>query len=297
MSILIDESTRVLIQGITGSEGSKACKNMLMYGTKVVAGVTPKKGGQSVDGVLVYNSVSDAKEHHHIDATVIFVPPMFAKAAMMEAIEAKIPLINVITEHIPIYDTAVCLAHAKKAGVRIVGPSSVGIISPGRAKLGAIGGSEPYRVFMQGPIGVISKSGGMASEISLILKRAELGQSTVVGIGGDVLIGTIYHDLLELFEDDPDTRGVVIYGELGGTYEEQLAEFVKQGKFTKPIAAFIGGDFASTLPDGVALGHAGALIDGNVGHPRAKRDALRDAGVMIANVPGELAELMKDVLR
>jgi len=221
---------------------------------------------------------------------------MFAKEAIMEAIENRIPLINVLTEHIPIHDTAVCLAHARKAGVRIVGPSSVGIISPGKAKLGSIGGSGPDRAFIKGPIGVISKSGGMASEISLILTRAGLGQSTVVGIGGDVLIGTIYHELLELFEDDPETKGVVIYGELGGTYEEQLAEFVKAGRFTKPVAAFIGGDFASTLPEGVALGHAGALIEGNVGHPRAKREALKEAGVMIASVPGELADLMKNAL-
>ncbi len=297
MSILIDESTRVLIQGITGSEGSKACKNMLMYGTKVVAGVTPGKAGQELEGVPVYNSIREAQEHHKIDATVVCVPAKFAKDAILEAIENRIPLINVLTEHIPIHDTAICLAHARKEGVRIIGPSSVGIISPGKAKLGSIGGSEPDCAFTQGPIGVISKSGGMASEISLILSRAGLGQSTVVGIGGDILLGTIYHELLELFEKDPQTKGVVIYGELGGTYEEQLAEFVKQGKFTKPIAAFIGGDFASTLPDGVALGHAGALIDGNVGHPRTKRDALRDAGVMIANVPEGLAELMKDVLR
>lgn len=296
MSILIDETTRVLIQGITGSEGSKACANMLAYGTKVVAGVTPGKGGQEVGGVPVYDSIREALEHHKIDASVICVPGTFAKGAMMEAIENSIPLINVLTEHIPIHDTAVCLAHAKQANLRIVGPSSVGIISPGKSKLGSIGGSEPERVFTQGSIGVISKSGGMASEISLILKRAGLGQSTVIGIGGDMLIGSIYHELLELFEKDPKTKGVVIYGELGGTYEEQLAEFVKARKFTKPIAAFIGGDFASSLPEGIALGHAGALIEGNVGHPQAKREALEEAGVMIARVPGELAELMKDAL-
>lgn len=296
MSILIDENTQVLIQGITGSEGSKACKNMLAYGTKVVAGVTPSKGGQEVEGVPVYNTIREAIEHHKIDATLVCVPQKFAKGAIMEAIENTIKLISIFTEGIPIYDTAVCLAHAKKANVRIVGPSSIGIISPGKAKIGSIGGSEPERAFTKGPIGVISKSGGMASEISLILKRAGLGQSTVIGIGGDMLLGTIYHELLELFEKDPETKGVVIYGELGGTYEEQLAEFVKAKKFTKPIAAFIGGDFASMLPDGVALGHAGALIEGNVGHPRAKREALQEAGVMIANVPGELAELMKQAL-
>ena len=215
MSILIDESTTVLIQGITGGEGSKACANMLAYGTKVVAGVTPHKGGQKVNGVPVYNSIKEAKEHHQIDASVICVPGKFAKGAILEAIENNIKLINVLTEHIPIHDTAVCLAYAKKAGVRIVGPSSVGIISPGKSKLGSIGGSEPHRAFMKGSIGVISKSGGMASEISLILKQAGLGQSTVVGIGGDILIGTIYHELLELFEKDKETKGVVIYGELG----------------------------------------------------------------------------------
>ena len=294
MSILIDENTRVLVQGITGREGSKTTKEMLDYGTKVVAGVTPGKGGQQVEGIPVYNSVKEAKEKHpEINATVLYVPPVGVKQAVIDAIDAGIYLVNIIAEHIPIKDSAFLCAYAKKKGARIVGPSSVGIISPGKCRLGSIGGMEPSIQFEQGPVGVISKSGGMSSEVSLIIKRSGLGQSTVIGMGGDVIAGTAFHEFLELFEKDPETKGVVVFGELGGTYEEQLAAFVKSGKFTKPVAAFIGGEFAANLPEGQSLGHAGALIEGKVGLPSVKKKLLEDAGVKVAKVPGELGDLIK----
>lgn len=304
MAILIDENTRLLVQGITGREGTRSTKQMLEYGTKIVAGVTPGKGGQEVEGIPVYNSVKEAmKKHPEINATVLYVPPAGVKDAAKEAIDNGIPLINIITEHVPIKDSAFLYQYAKKKSsfleksctkkIRIIGPSSIGIISPGKCKVGSIGGMDPTIQFVPGPVGVISKSGGMSSEISLIIKRAGLGQSTVIGIGGDVIVGTTFHDLLDLFEKDPETKGVVIFGELGGTYEEQLSEYVKSGKFTKPIAAFIGGEFAANLPEGQALGHAGALIEGKTGLPSVKKKLLEEAGVKVAKVPGELGELIK----
>src|SRR3989338_4239515 len=290
MSILIDQKTRVLVQGITGKEGSKSTKEMIEYGTKVVAGVTPGKGGQLVEGLPVYNTVKEAvQKHPEINASVLYVPPAGLKAAAIEAIDAGIPLLNIITEHVPIQDSAYIYAYAKKKKTRIVGSSSVGIISPGKCRLGSIGGIDPSIQFVPGNIGVISKSGGMSSEISLILKRSELGQSTVIGMGGDVIAGTIFQEFLELFEKDPETKAVVVFGELGGTYEEQLAEFIKSG-FSKPVADFIGGEFATNLPEGQSLGHAGALIEGKTGLQQNKKKALQEVGVKVAKVPGELGE-------
>ena len=298
MSILIDKNTKVLVQGITGKEGSKSTKEMIEYGTKVVAGVTPGKGGQTVEGVPVYNTVAEAKKAHpEINATVLYVPPAGVKSAAIEAVDAGIPLINIITEHVPIQDSAYLYAYAKKKKARIIGPSSVGIISPGKCRLGSIGGIDPSIQFVPGPVGVISKSGGMSSEISLIIKRAGLGQSTVIGMGGDVIVGFSFHEFLELFEKDPETKAVVVFGELGGTYEEQLAEFIKYGKFSKPVAAFIGGEFATNLPEGQSLGHAGALIEGKPGLPQNKKKALQEVGVKVAKVPGELGELIKGMIK
>src|SRR3972149_12259051 len=261
MAILIDRNTKVLVQGITGKEGSRAAEQMLKYGTKVLAGVTPSKGGQEVLGVPVFNTIKEALEKFpEINTTSIAVPGAFAKSAILEAVDAKVPLVHVLTEHVPIYDTALVYAKAREARVRIVGPSSIGIISPGQAKLGSIGGDNPSFSYATGNIGVISKSGGMTSEISFILKKAGLGVSTAVGIGGDLIIGSTFADLLLLFEKDPDTRAVVLFGEVGGTYEEEAADFIKRGGFTKPVAAFISGLFAETLPNSLALVHAGAII-------------------------------------
>lgn len=294
MSILVTQSTKVLVQGITGKEGSKVALQMQNYSTRVLAGVTPGKGGQEVHGVPVYNTIAEALENHPgVNTSFIAVPNFAAYGAIEEAILNKIPLINVLTEHIPIQDTAKAIAMAREAGVRIVGPSSIGIISPGIGKVGSIGGDDPRGVFRKGSVGVISKSGGMASEVSWILTKNGIGQSTVVGIGGDILVGSTFADLMEEFEKDPQTESVVIFGEIGGTYEEEAAELIKAGQFSKPVVAFISGLFAETLPQGTKLGHAGAIIYGEKGSYKSKINALKEAGVKLAKTPDEIPNLLK----
>ena len=325
MSILVTDKTKVLIQGITGKEGSKVALQMRNYGTKVLAGVTPGKGGQEVHGIPVYNTVVEALENHPgINASFIAVPNFTAYEAIKEAVEAKIPLINILTEHIPIQDTAKAIALARSTvilspkdegslalasrsenasisgtspeilrsaqndRIRIVGPSSIGIISPGVGKVGSIGGDDPRGVFSKGNVGVISKSGGMASEVSWILTKNGIGQSTVIGIGGDILVGSSFADLLEDFEKDEQTKAVVLFGEIGGTYEEEAAEMIKAGKFTKKVVAFISGLFAATLPQGTKLGHAGAIVYGEKGSYKSKISSLKDAGVIIAKTLDEI---------
>jgi succinyl-CoA synthetase alpha subunit len=293
MAILVTEKTKVLIQGITGKEGSKVALQMQNYGTKVLAGVTPGKGGQEVHGIPVYNTVEEALENHPgINTSFIAVPHFAAFEAVKEAVEAKIPLINILTEHIPIQDTAKAIALAREAGVRIVGPSSIGIISPGIGKVGSIGGDDPRGVFRKGSVGVISKSGGMASEVSWILTKNGMGQSTVIGIGGDILVGSAFSDLMEEFEKDPQTESLVLFGEIGGTYEEEAAELIKSGGFTKKVVAFISGLFAETLPSGTKLGHAGAIVYGEKGSYKSKINALKEAGVKIAKTPDEIPSLL-----
>lgn len=302
MAILVTEKTKVLVQGITGKEGSKVTLQMRNYGTKVLAGVTPGKGGQEIHGIPVYNTVAEALENHPgITASFIAVPNFAAFAAMKEAVESKIPLINVLTEHIPIADTAKAIALAKQrnlpAGrqVRIVGPSSIGIISPGIGKVGSIGGDDPRGVFSKGSVGVISKSGGMASEVSWILTKNGIGQSTVIGIGGDILAGSNFADLLEEFEKDDQTKAVVIFGEIGGTYEEDAADLIKRGKFSKKVVAFVSGLFAESLPDGTKLGHAGAIVYGDKGSYKSKIKSFEEAGVVIAKTPDEIPELIRSL--
>lgn len=293
MAILVTNKTKVLIQGITGKEGSKVALQMQNYGTRVLAGVTPGKGGQEVHGIPVYNSIAETLDAHPgINTSFIAVPGFAAYGAMEEAIKNKIPLINVLTEHIPIQDTAKVIALAKEMGVRIVGPSSIGIISPGIGKVGSIGGDDPRGVFSKGNVGVISKSGGMASEVSWILTKSGIGQSTVVGIGGDILEGSTFADLLEEFEADEQTKAVVLFGEIGGTYEEDAAEFIQSGKFSKKVVAFISGLFAESLPQGTKLGHAGAIVYGEKGSYKSKIQSLKAAGVQLAKTPDEIPELL-----
>ena len=239
MSILITTDTKVLIQGITGKEGVKAAKAMLEYGTQVVGGVTPKKGGQEVEGRSVFNSVAEAKEKFpEVNATAIYVPPFAAKAAMLEAIDNNIPLISVIVERIPIQDTAYCLAAAKEKNIRIIGPSSLGFISPGVGRIGVVGGPLELvnQIFQQGSIGIISRSGGMTNELSWQVRKAGLGQSTAVHVGGDLLMGTTYADVLELCEADEQTRAVIIFGEHGGSYEFDIVRLIQEKKYTKPLS-------------------------------------------------------------
>jgi len=300
MSILIDETTRLLVQGITGKEGSRAAKEMLEYGTKVVCGVTPAKGGQQIEGVPVYNDVRDALDHHpEVNATTIVVPPKFAKDAMLEAIDNKIPLIVVLTENIPIHDVMECYAKAREKNLALIGPSSIGMISPGKCKIGFIAGGKYHKSYKPGPVGIISKSGGMSSETAWVVKQAGFGQSTVIGMGGDVIAGTTFADLLPLFEQDKKTKIIVLFGEIGGEYEQEAAAWIKlarqHGEFTKPVAAFISGKFADSLPH-VSIGHAGAIIEGDHARREAKVKALRDAGVMVADVHHELGEMVKKIL-
>ena len=294
MSILVTDKTKVLIQGITGKEGSKVALQMKNYQTKVLAGVTPGKGGQAVHGVPVYNTIAEALENHPgINTSFVAVPNFAAFGAIEEAINNKIPLINVLTEHIPIADSARAIALARQNQVRIVGPSSIGIISPGIGKVGSIGGDDPRGVYSKGSVGVISKSGGMASEVSWVLTKNGIGQSTVIGIGGDILVGSSFADLMVDFEVDEQTEAVVLFGEIGGTYEEEAAEMIKSGKFTKKVVAFISGLFAQTLPQGTKLGHAGAIVYGDKGSYKSKINALKDAEVTIAKTPDEIPELLK----
>lgn len=293
MSILITNETKVLIQGMTGKEGQKAARAMLDYHTNVIAGVTPKKGGQEVEGKPIFNSIKEAQaQFPDINTTAIYVPPFAAKDAILEAINAGIPLINVIIERIPIQDTAYCLAAARERGARIIGPSSLGLIAPGVGRIGVVGGPLVTEIFQPGSIGVISRSGGMTNELSWQIRRAGLGQSSAVHVGGDLLIGTTYADLLELFETDAETKAVVIFGEHGGSYEFEVVDLIRQKKYTKPLAIYIGGKFARLFPEGMNIGHAGAIV-GRGQSAAEKEQALAAVGVKIAERYEDLVELIK----
>jgi len=293
MSILVDQNTKVLVQGITGKEGQRAANEMRSYGTEVVAGVRPGKGGEVVDGIPVFNTVEDVKgARPDVNTSLITVPAGAVRAAALEAIEARIPLIVILAEHVPVQDSAMIYEHAKQAGVRVVGPSSVGIISPGKGKIGAIGSSNVARVFTPGRIGLISKSGGMTAEIANVLSRAGIGQSTVIGIGGDQIVGTTFGDLLELFENDSETDAIVMFGEIGGSYEEQAAECVVARKCTKPVIAVVAGKFTEELPGETSLGHAGAIVSRGRGSHASKVKALTEAGILIAERLEEIPLLL-----
>ena len=294
MAILVDRTTRVIVQGITGTEGARATAEMLKYETRVIAGVRPGKAGQRIHDVSVYNTVADAlTEHPDVNASLIAVPPTAVLAAVTEATEARVPLIVILTEHVPTRMTAQIIARARAAGVRIIGPSSVGILSPGKGKIGAIGSSDIADVFRPGSIGIVSKSGGMTAELAVVLGRAGFGVSTAVGIGGDVLIGSDMVDILRLFADDGDTEAVVLFGEVGGCYEELAAEFVASGGFLKPVVAVVAGRFTEALPIGTTLGHAGAIVAKGKGSYRSKVDTLRAAGIHVADRLEEIPVLLR----
>jgi succinyl-CoA synthetase alpha subunit len=288
MSILIDENTNVIVQGVTGRDGSFHTRQMVGDGTKIVAGVTPGKGGQKLDEVPVYNSVADVQKEHQVDATVIFVPPKFATGAVREAADAGVPLIICITEGVPVLEMVDAYRYVKERGFRLIGPNCPGLISPGKCKIGIM----PYKIHKQGDIGVISRSGTLTYEVVYNLTTSGLGQSTCIGIGGDPIIGTTFTDLLELFENDPGTAAVVVIGEIGGEDEEKAAEFIKT-RMSKPVAAFISG---RTAPAGKRMGHAGAIISGGKGTPQAKVAAFQDAGVEVADKPDEIPGLIKKAL-
>jgi succinyl-CoA synthetase alpha subunit len=296
MSILINKKTKVLVQGITGKEGQKAATAMRAYGTEVVGGVRPGKGGEMVEGIPVYNSVAEAKQAHpDISTTTIYVPPFAAKDAIMEAIDQNIPIINTIVERIPIKDTAYCLAAAKEKNIRLIGPSSLGYISPGEGRIGVVGGPVALaeQIFQPGSIGIISRSGGMTNEISWQVRKAGLGQSTAVHVGGDLLMGTTYADLLRLFEVDEQTKAVIIFGEHGGSYEFDIVHLIEHKEYTKPLAIYIGGKFANILPEGMNIGHAGAIVEKGKGAAE-KEKVLAAVGVRIAERYEELIDLIKE---
>lgn len=293
MAILVSKKTRVLIQGITGKSGSQAATELLDYDTKLVAGVTPGKGGEEVDTVPVYNSVEEAVSAvGKVDVSMVYVPPLLAKEAALEAIRAKIPLVHIFVEKMPVADVAIVLSEAKKHGVRVLGPASVGAISPGEAKIGSIGGPNPSRVFSKGPVGIISKSGGMCSELAMLITNRGYGQSTVVGVGGDLLTGTSFSDILTMFEQDISTRVVVCFGEVGGSSETEAARLIKEGLFTKPLIVFLAGKFAESLPKDTSLGHAGSIV-GMESTMDDKIKALKEAGAIVANNFEDIPSLIK----
>lgn len=290
MSILINEDTKVLVQGITGREASEKVPDMIEYGTDVVAGVTPGKAGEEVVGVPVYDTVKEALDNHpEINTSLIYVPPFAAKDAALEAMENDIELLNIITERVPTKDAWKIYEEAKQKEVTVIGPTSVGIISPGEAKLGPIGGNAPEKVYEPGRVGVISKSGGMTTETSWVIRQAGYGISTAAGLGGDVIAGTTFEDALKMFEEDDQTEVVVMYGELGGTYEEKAAEIIEDGEFTKPLIAFIAGKFTEEMPS-KKYGHAGAIIRGERGTPSGKEKALDQAGAHVVELHHKIGQ-------
>jgi len=288
MGILIDENTKVLVQGITGRDGSFHAASMLEYGTKVVGGVTPGKGGQEVHGLPVFASVADGVRETGAGCSVIFVPARFATAALREAADGGIGLIVCITEGIPVLEMLGNYQYVREKGSRLIGPNCPGLISPGKSKVGIM----PGHIHKPGEIGVISRSGTLTYEVVYNLTLKGLGQSTCIGIGGDPVIGSGYIDLLGMFDEDPDTRGVVIIGEIGGEEEERAAEYIKSS-ISKPVVAFISG---RTAPPGKRMGHAGAIISGGKGTAEAKVKAFEQAGVPVADRPDQIPELLKEKL-
>jgi len=299
MAILVDETSRVIIQGITGREGMARTQLMKDYGTNVLAGVTPGRGGQDVCGVPVYDSVSEAWEKHGpIDASVVFIPAALVRNAALEAIAAGVKLLVIVPDRVPIYDVLEIARAAEARGARFVGPNTLGLLSPGKAVLGMIGGrAERAREwFVPGPVGVTSRSGGMTSAISYYLTRAGLGQSTIVHVGGDPIVGTSHPEVVELFERDPATRIVAMFGEIGSTQEERVADLIESGRFTKPLVAYIGGKAAKA---GTRFSHAGAIIEGTRGSYANKVERLRAAGAdvveAIADIPARVAARLKEM--
>jgi succinyl-CoA synthetase alpha subunit len=286
VSVFIDNNTRLLVQGITGRDGSFHTRQMIEYGTQVVGGVTPGKGGQKFDeNVPIFNTVHQAVKETGANATVIYVPPMFAADAMMEAADAGIPFIVCITEGVPVLDMTRVYPFVKEKGARLLGPNCPGLISPGKSKVGII----PGRICTPGPIGLVSRSGTLTYEVVFQMTRAGMGQTTCVGIGGDPINGTNFIDCLAAFEADPDTEAIVMIGEIGGTDEQEAAQFVKE-KMSKPVVGFIAGQ---TAPPGRRMGHAGAIISGSTGTAAEKIAAFRDAGIGVAQRPIDVVQLLK----
>ena len=290
MSIFLNENSKVIVQGMTGSEGRKHTQRMLTSGTAIVGGVNPKKAGQSVEfeggTVPVFGSVAEAMKETGADVTVIFVPPAGAKGAVIEAIDAQIGLAVVITEGIPVHDSTEFWAHAQGGATRIIGPNCPGLISPGRSNAGII----PADITKGGKIGLVSKSGTLTYQMMYELR--DIGFSTCVGIGGDPVIGTTHIDCLQAFQEDPETEAIVMIGEIGGDAEERAADFIK-ANVTKPVVGYVAG---FTAPEGKTMGHAGAIVSGSAGTAQAKKEALEAAGVRVGKTPSETARLMREIV-
>ncbi|WP_018601277.1 succinate--CoA ligase subunit alpha [Mycobacterium sp. 155] len=284
MSIFLNKASRVLVQGITGSEGLKHTRRMVAGGTNIVAGVTPGKGGQEVDGIPVFSTVADAVQHTGADVSVVFVPPRFTKGAVHEAIDAGIPLVVVITEGVPVRDTAEFVQHAANSGVtRVIGPNCPGLISPGQSNAGII----PSDITSAGSIGLVSKSGTLTYQIMYELR--DIGFSSCIGIGGDPVVGTTHIDCIQAFQDDPQTDLIVMIGEIGGDAEERAARYIAE-HVTKPVFGYIAG---FTAPEGKTMGHAGAIVSGSSGTASAKKAALEAIGVKVGKTPSETAALVR----
>lgn len=288
MAIWLNEDSKILVQGMTGSEGTKHTRRMVASGAQVVAGVTPGKAGQEVDGIPVFNNVADAMAATGANVSVVFVPPKFAKAAVEEAVDAKIPLCVVITEGIPVHDTAQFYQYAVNSGsTRIIGPNCPGIISPGKSNAGII----PADITKAGRIGLVSKSGTLTYQMMYELR--DFGFSTCVGIGGDPIIGTTHIDALEAFQNDPETDAIVMIGEIGGDAEERAAAYIRD-HVTKPVVGYVAG---FTAPEGKTMGHAGAIVSGSAGTAAAKQEALEAAGVKVGRTPSATADLMRQIMQ
>ncbi len=290
MGIIVDENTIAVVQGATGKQGSYHMKLMREYGTRIVAGVTPSKGGTVTDDIPIYNTLKEATERHAANASILFVPAQSAADAAHEALENNIKTVIIITEHIPIRDSIGIMAHAQRVHATIIGPNSPGIITSGKCKLGIM----PTNEFTRGNVGVVSRSGTLTYEIASGLTRNSLGQSSCLGIGGDPVVGINFIEALELFESDSQTEAVVLVGEIGGNLEEKTAEFISNSKYSKPVVAYIAGRSA---PAEKRMGHAGAIVMGKTGSAQSKLEALVRAGVKVAEKPNDVAQLLAKTLR
>lgn len=289
MGIIVGKKTRAVVQGITGTQGKFHTRLMLDYGTKIVAGITPGKGGTEVHAVPVYDTVKDAAQEHDANASIIFVPAPFAAEAALEAMDANIKTVVLITEHIPIRDSIRVMAYAKQQSVAIIGPNTPGIITPSECKLGIM----PAHVFKHGVVGIASRSGTLTYEIAAELTKHDLGQSTCLGLGGDPIVGLSFLNALKMFERDNQTEAVVLIGEIGGNAEEQAAEYIAATRYPKPVVAFVAGH---TAPPGKRMGHAGAIVMGRTGTAESKVEAFKSAGVRIAEKPSDIVKLLSGKL-
>ena len=285
--IILDKNTRCLVQGITGKQGTFHTQGMLDYNTKIVAGTSPGKGGQKFNDVYIYNSIEEAKEELDINASIIFVPAPFAKDAAFEAI-SQLDMVVIITEHIPVHDSMQVMEYARRNDTLVIGPNTPGIITPGVGKLGIM----PTHIFQEGEVGIVSRSGTLTYEVAHEITRAGLGESTCLGIGGDPIVGMDFSRVLQMFEEDSQTKAMVMIGEIGGNAEEKAAEYIKE-HIDKPVIAYIAG---VTAPPGKRMGHAGAIIEGSSGTAESKIETLKKAGVQVVSRPSQISDIMKDIL-